>query len=381
MRLKPIVAAGLLAVAGFLIAGYFIGTGEPTAQEIPFNAQAQSVLRANVPVFFHAGGETWLQPAAVYANAVFRLAGAGPTSGRLASAVIGAIDVAFVFLIAHAIAGTAWAAFAAALILLVTPGHLALSLSATDAIFPAVFVLWWLSATLRFLKWDSQRALFEAAIALGACVYAHPTGPLTALFLWIFTLAVAWRRNRLRLLAATVAFAAMWLPAAAWFVLHPATYPDTFGRWFIFAAHIRNPLDGIKAFFNPNTLGQRASFYWGFWDPSWLFFSANGILAPLPMLASPFILLALYRVRHIARHPITLLIGATLIVPLAGASFGVPHYVVDAAATLPLLAILGGLGVDQLVAVITRRTKPMLEDDVPMTPVEGWHDDDALPRT
>ena len=33
MRLKPIVAAGLLAGAGLLLSGYFIGTGEPTPAE------------------------------------------------------------------------------------------------------------------------------------------------------------------------------------------------------------------------------------------------------------------------------------------------------------------------------------------------------------
>jgi hypothetical protein len=380
MRLKPSVAAGLLAGAGLLLSGYFIGTGEPTPAEYPFNAQAQSVLSGNTPVFFHAGGDRWLQPMAVYANAAVRAATAGPTAGRIASAMVGAIDIALVFLIAQAIAGTAWAAFASSLTLLVTPGHLAVSLSATDAIFPALLVLCWLYGVLQFLKWDSQRALTGAAVALGLCVYSHPSGPLTALFLWLLTLAIAWRRNRVRLATASVVFIAMWLPAAGWFFLHPDSYPDTFGRWFVLKAHLRNPLDGLKAFFNPNTLGQRASFYWGFWDPSWLFFPTDRVLSPLLLVSAPFIVFALIRARHLARESIVLVVGAALIAPLAGATFGVPHYILDAAAALPLLAILTGLGVDQLVAVITRR-KPPLDDDIPVAPVEGWHDDDALPET
>src|SRR6476620_92685 len=113
MRLKPLVAAGLLALPALLLSGYFIGTGEPTAQQVPFNAQAQTVLRGNTPLFFHAGGERWLQPIAVYANAAVRVASAGPTAGRISSAIVGALDIALVFLIAQAIAGTAWAAFAA----------------------------------------------------------------------------------------------------------------------------------------------------------------------------------------------------------------------------------------------------------------------------
>lgn len=380
MRLKPIVAAGVLAGLGILLAGYFLGSGEPAPAELAFNRQAQSVLSGNTPLFFHAGGETWLQPIAVYANAAFRAASAGPTAGRIASAIAGAADIALVFLIAHAIAGTAWAAFAASLMLLVTPAHLAASVSATDAIFPALLILLWLYAVLSFLKRDSPRALNGAALALGLCVYAQASGPLTALFLWMMTLAISRRRNRTRLATSTAIFIVMWLPAAGWFFLHPESYPDTFGRWFVLKAHLRNPLDGLKAFFNPNTLGQRASFYWGFWDPSWLFFSSEGVLAPLPLLSAPFLVIAVARARHLARVAMSLLIGATLIVPLAGATLGRPHYILDAIAVLPLLAILVGLGVDQLVAVITRR-KPPVEDDVPMSSSDGWHDDDALPET
>src|SRR5690349_17317353 len=154
MRLKPILAAGILAGVGLLLAGYFLGTGEPTAAELPFNRQAQSVRGGNTPLFFHAGGETWLQPIAVYANAAVRVA-AGPTSGRVASAIAGAVDIGLVFLIAHLIAGTAWAAFGASLVLMVTPAHLAAAISATDAVFPALFVLLWLYGVLNFLKRDT----------------------------------------------------------------------------------------------------------------------------------------------------------------------------------------------------------------------------------
>ena len=91
----------------------------------------------------------------------------------------------------------------------------------------------------------------------------------------MLTLVVARRRNRVRLFASTLVFGAAWLPAAWWFFRHPDTYADTFGRWFIFAAHVRDPIAGLQAQINSNTLGVRASLYWGFWDPSWLFFAAK----------------------------------------------------------------------------------------------------------
>ena len=71
----------------------------------------------------------------------------------------------------------------------------------------------------------------------------------------------------------------------------------------MFAAHLRNPIDGLLAFFNPNTLGTRAALYWGFWDPSWLFFRAGDAAAPLLMIAAPFIVIGLYRcVRLVSRE-------------------------------------------------------------------------------
>lgn len=381
MRLKPILAAGVLAGVGLLLAGYFLRTGAPNPVEQPFNQQAQSVLSGHTPLFFQAGTETWLQPIAVYANAAARAASAGPTAGRIASAIVGAIDISLVFMIAFMIAGTWWAAFGAAFVLLITPAHLAASTSATDAIFPALFVLLWLYGVLTFLTRDTAQALNGAAFALGLCVYSHPSGPLTALFLWMLTLAVVRRRNRVRLAVASAVFAAMWLPAIGWFYLHPDSYPDTFGRWFVLKAHLRNPVDGLRAFFNPGTLGQRASFFWGFWDPSWLFFfTGHGIMSPLPVIAAPFILIALLRGRHVSRASMTLVIGAALIAALPGATFGTSLYIFDAIAVFPMLVILAGLGVDQLVAVITRR-KPPLDDEEPMAPVEGWNDDDALPET
>ncbi len=63
-----------------------------------------------------------------------------------------------------------------------------------------------------------------------------------------------------------------------WFFRHADTYADTFGRWFVFAAAPADPLDGLRAFFNTGTLGNRASLYWGFWDPSWLFFARTSHL-------------------------------------------------------------------------------------------------------
>ncbi|HEX6164907.1 MAG TPA: hypothetical protein VFZ31_16185 [Vicinamibacterales bacterium] len=375
MRLQPILTACLFAGLALLLYAFHLSEAPLTADEAAFNTHGQSIRAGWTPLYFRVSADHWLQPAGVYANALVQRAGGGEASGRFASAVLGAVNVAMVFVIGTLMTRRWWIGAAGAVTLMLTPSHWSLAQLGTDAIFPATLILLWLWSTLRFFRYDSLRALTAGAAFLGVGVYAHPAAPLTALFLWTLTLVAARRRNLVRLAAATLVFIAAWLPAAFWFYRHPDTYPDTFGRWVIFAAHLRNPLEGVLAFVNPTTLGDRLSLYWGFWNPSWLFFSSP---APLLLIAAPLIPIGIYRcVRHGQRELPALLLGGLLVVPLGGASFGAPRYLPSAAAVLPLLALLCALGLEQLVGLVARRP---LEDDEGAAPVEGWNTDDVAPR-
>ncbi|HUQ86920.1 MAG TPA: glycosyltransferase family 39 protein [Vicinamibacterales bacterium] len=377
MRLHPILTACVLAGITLLLYAFHVSAAPLTTDESVFNTQAQSVRAGTPPLFFHVRDEHWRQPLGVYANAAVRVVGGDDMSGRLVSVVVGAINVALVFLIAQAMTGRTIVAIFAAVVLMFTPAHWSIAQLGTDAIFPAPLVLLWLWNALRFVKLD--RGLPIAAAALGLSVYSHPAGPLTALFLWLLTLIVARRRHPQPLIVSTLVFGLAWLPAVAWFYLHPADYPDTFGRWFVFAAHLRNPIDGLRAFFNVTTLGTRAALYWNFWDPSWLFFRDGDASPPLLMVAAPFIVIGLYRCARLAsRESRALVIGSLAVVPIAGATFIVLHYMTDAASVLPILALVAGLGVDQLVAFATRRP---LEDGVDVGAVEGWDSDHLMPRS
>ncbi|MEO7156021.1 MAG: hypothetical protein ABI039_00585, partial [Vicinamibacterales bacterium] len=92
--------------------------------------------------------------------------------------------------------------------------------------------------------------------------------------------------------------------------------------------------------------------YWGFWDPSWLLFGSPG---PLLWWSAPLIAVGVYRCRtKVDRTAGVLLIGTTLIVPLAGCTFGAPHYIASAAAILPLLALASGVGGEHIAALVER---------------------------
>jgi hypothetical protein len=379
MRLQPIVTACLLAGLTLLLYGFRLTAAPVTPEESAFNTSAQHLRAGATPLFFHVREEHWLQPLAVYANGVMRAAGGDDMAGRVASAALGAADVGLVFLIAHLITERVWIGIVAALVLMATPAHWSLAQRGTDAIFPAPFALLWLWNTLLFLKRDSMQSLAVAAAALGVAVYSHPAAPLTAVYLWTLTLVVARRRNRVRLLAATLVFVAAWLPAAWWFFRHPDTYADTFGRWFVFAAHARDPIAGLQAQINSNTLGVRASLYWGFWDPSWLFFAAKDTAAPMLLLSLPLVVLGIVScLRQADRSVGAILLGSALILPIAGATFGVPHYLSEAAGVVPILALLSGLGVDYVAGLVSRR-RPLENDE--QAPAHGWDSDHLMPRS
>jgi 4-amino-4-deoxy-L-arabinose transferase-like glycosyltransferase len=289
-------------------------------------------------MFFRVTADQYLQPLPAYATAAIRLAGGGDHSARLATVIIASLNVGLIFLCARRLFDSRLASVLAALLLLVTPAHITFGRSGADALFSIPFVLLWLMLMQRFWATDTVASIVGAGAALGAGIYANRASPLTMGFLLIVSIIalLAGGRRWRSLALITAGFGALLLPAVVWFALHPEMYPDTFGRWVIHLAHVRNPLDGVRAFLNWNTLGNRASLYWGFFNPAWLFFENMLLLVMLPLL---LIGIATMR-RVLPRHAAILVAGGALAAPLAGSSFGAPHYAADALAFLPFAMLL-----------------------------------------
>lgn len=302
----------------------------------------QAAVSGPGPLFFDAGDNLWLQPIPVYATRAVQTLAGNDFSARLTTVILASLNVALIFLAGrHAFTG-ALAPLLSAALLLATPAHIAYARSGTDAIFSVSFALLWLVAIQRYWVTDRAAWIAAAGVALGAGVYSNAAGPLTMAFLLaVSVIALITGRRQWRDRALIVcAFGAMLLPAAAWFAGHLDTYGDTFGRWAIHLAHVRNPIEGVQAFLNWNTLGTRASLYWGFLDPAWLFFGNMFLLVMLPLVALGLV----YWPRVLARHSMTLIAGGAIVTPLAGSSFGVPHYAADALAFVPFAVLLMAAG-------------------------------------
>lgn len=116
-------------------------------------------------------------------------------------------------------------------------------------------------------------------------------------------------------------------------------------------------MDGLRAFLNWGTLGNRASVYWGLLNPAFLFLPSQ---FPMPGLApSPWILLTPmaglmlaggYRMISSRISPTSfLLLGGYAVAPLAASSFGEADAIGRASALLVFAVLIAASGAAWLV--------------------------------
>jgi hypothetical protein len=346
-RLRSIAIAGLLALATFTL--YWLGTASGTAGPHQAGILNQATKARDFPLFFRDDVAGWLQPVPVYFAAVL---------GRSATLLIGAINVGLLYAVATRLFMKGGLAVCAALILALTPVHAQYSQSPDQAIYSLPFVLGWLLCVLSFLDVQRVGRLFASGLCLGVGIYTQPAAPITMAALLLLTLAALGVEGHKRLkpyVIVIVGFVLPMLPMVPWFAIYPETYPDTMGAWAIQKAHVRFPLDGIRAFLNWNTLSSRVSIYWGTLNPSFLFFRsetmpASGLASP-PFLFSVAVLapVGIGRALTSMRPSIALLlVGGVLTAPLAASTLGQRHPIDGAMPLVAFMTCLSGLGVAQL---------------------------------
>ncbi len=368
-RLRSIVTAG--AIAGVTLLLYVPRLGPPpplSSDEAVFYAEAQSIASHGrdtagrfAPLFLQVSEETWLQPIPVYTTAaVLAVTGTGEWGARFGSVrpiVLGAV---LIYLIGRRLFRREWLAIACSGLFVATPALFAYARIAGDAPYPLPFALVWLYSLLAFKDRPRAWLLATAGLALGLGVYSQPAAPITMAFLAVITVPAlrAFGHATTRTLGAFAGgFMLPLLVMVPWYLDQPDSYRDTMGRWAILQAHIRFPLDGLRAFVNWTTLGQRASLYWGFFDPSWLFFSdaktADALRGAAPFLWPMAVLVPLgmsQTLKSSGSQAAILLIGGLLIAPMAAATLGVPHNIGQAMTVVPFAVLLAGFGVSRVLS-------------------------------
>ena len=369
MVTRPATTAAGLAVVTLLFYAPFLASvpGSFHPDELSLARQAYSIAQTGrdldgrlLPVYVHREAELWFPPLPVYASAAaVTVLPTAPAAVRWASVAFGVAGIVLLYLLARRFFPTERGAITPVTILLFSPVYYMLSRSAIDAVYATPFVLGSLLAVLTFVDRRSTRHLAIAGALLGVGFYSQTAAPvMTASYLCLYLLAlwVAGQRSPRTFAWFIGSFSAALIPAAVWLVAHPEAYPDTLGRWAIHAAHLRNPMEGVRSILNWGSLTNRTSVYWEFLNPAFLFFPADADSLAFTRAAGPLpftvLLLLPFGVHQIMRkHPPAtsiLLLAGLLVAPFAAATFGENHAIERALPIAAFAAIVATFGMEGL---------------------------------
>jgi len=269
------------------------------------------------PLLIQANGELWLQPLAVYpAAALLKSGWSREAAVRLPAAVAGVLTAALTYLLTKRVMGTRVAMLAATFLLMV-PAYLVHTRTAGADLMMMPPVLLWLLCVLEQIERPRRWVPIAAGAALSIALYTQPAGVLAVPVYFVIG-SIVWLRAAMwgqavrtvayvressdvrnsthglipTLAAAAAGVALGSLPLVIWFLQHPASYPDTFGRWAVHLAHVRNPLEGLAAFTHWDVMSRRAGAYWDYLNPTFLFVRGEvfnpllGLLIPIGLWVS-----------------------------------------------------------------------------------------------
>jgi hypothetical protein len=339
----------LVAAALLIVCLLVYGRGSPAAPPpdlLVGDVQAQAwALAAHsgrdndgrlLPVFVHIGEERWLPAMPILTTAaLIRLDPGASDHARRVATVFGALDVVLLYALVLRLLRRRSAAIAAALVLLATPAHALFSrTAATEGIWPLPFIIGWAIGMTALVERPTPRTRWMFAVgtaSLMASAYTQPSAALMApMFVLVTVMAIVlsdgWHARDV--VPAAVASVILLLPFAFWYAKLPSTYTDTFGRWVVHAAHLRNPLIWLQALTNHQRVGNVASLFSDFFSPSHLFLTPSApalcgfFLSPLAIPLA----VGMYRqtaspVVDCAANMRCVLIGGSIVGPLAAAMF------------------------------------------------------------
>jgi 4-amino-4-deoxy-L-arabinose transferase-like glycosyltransferase len=235
----------------------------------------------------------WYQPLLFYlVAAAIKLRGVSEATVRLPVVLIAILDGVLMCAVARRVLEGFWWGVAASVILLLSPAHFLFGRQAVDYILPLPFVLGWLWSASAFFDTGKRRYLLTATLLLGLGMYSYVAAWATTSLLLVATLVVASRTNteaRDSIVLAVFTGLAPLLIAGAWLSVHSSALSDTAARY------------GVGGRVTASGLLDRASLYWEYFDPAYLFLAggANPTQSTrhaglLPLAMSPFLVAGLY---------------------------------------------------------------------------------------
>lgn len=312
--------------------------------------------------------DSWLTGMIFYADAIaLKVLPFSEASARVPTVAVGLLDVLLVFLIGRRIFQSDWVAALAAALLALTPAHLIHSRLVADYIYPLPFLLAWLLWLLAYFDTKRERTLFISVFFLGIGLYSYAASMLVMPLYFLITLAALWHERR-PLRAYVVALAAFALPAlicVPWVMTHPGMVLDVLNKYNLNSAGnlTLTPLQSLRSVLTYHRIGDQVGFYFGFFNPRFLFFDGSmemmfstrevGVfLLPVAALLVAGLVAA---ARASASTPALLLVLGLLAAPIAATTVNVGDAIYRALEMLPFAALLAAWGARLLWDTVSRR--------------------------
>jgi hypothetical protein len=365
---RPLLIAGVLAAAVFSLYVLHIGTALPTLDEdeliISMTAQSLAANGTDLfgnawPLYMQMGAGSWFCPLIVYAIAlVLKILPLSELAVRIPSVTIGVTNVVLMFFIARVLFRRDDVAVLAGTLLALTPSHFLFSRLALEYLYPVPFILGWLLCLSIYLKSGQEGWLIASTVALGFGVFSYIASLIMMpCYLALTGMLLLVRPKPLR--AVGLAMAGFLVPVTVlfvpWFLKHPAALGAAVAHYQIYGSSHLDALQGLREMLGRPSIVARATTYWSYLNPSFLFVdltatfvqstrTAGVFLAPLSIL----VLLGFYRAVR-GNDPRHLLLAFGFVTaPLAAAIAGEPYAIGRALELIPFGVLVAVVGVAYL---------------------------------
>ena len=255
--------------------------------ESQFALQAQAIAATGrdlsgrrLPVYFTepefpAGRD----PVIIYATAaVLTLLPLSESSARLATALVGALNVVLMFLVARRIFKSDLLGVMAAILMALTPAHFIRSRLVLSPQYSIPFILAWLLWLARFVDRPEARTLAVAAAWLGLGVYTYLA---CMVMMPVYLLLTAWTAFRDRApgwrAAVLAGFLIPLVPMAIWYATHPERYGQIIESYKLYSTGPDAAAGAVRVAAD-DTLRSRVNLLWSFFSPDFLFLSGDSSL-------------------------------------------------------------------------------------------------------
>jgi hypothetical protein len=372
-RLAACLCAAGLALFAALVYLHALGQ-TPIAlhgDEVQFAMQSYSIATTgrdlnghSMPFFFAIADPliknnhtiVWFQPMLFYLQAVaLKVLPLSEAAIRAPTVVIGVIDVVLLFAVGRYVFPRMWQAALAAALLAISPAHVIFSRVAMDYICPLPFVLGWLLCLASYFRQRREWLLVAAGLLLGAGFFSYIAAwVMMPLYVAVTCIALWWTSDR-RVRAILLVCGGFAVPLfAGWVWSNPVMIHDTLLRYKIIGAP-RDPLFGGQGGIGVEVL-TRASVYWDYFNPSYLFLSggsrlvdstrrAGVLLAPMAVFLVVGVV-DLWRRRDVVFNRI--LLAGLLLAPVAAAMLDERYRSDRELVLLPFGVLISVFGVSRL---------------------------------